>query len=162
MNNFRALIFLLITFISFELLSQKAPKDDVLFTYGKNKVMVYEFERGFLKNNDITKKKPDPVEVDEYLELYKKFKLKVQEAFLLGMDTVPAFISELGGYRRQLAKPFMTDSDVTEQLVKEAYDRLKNEVHASHILIFTKPEDMPADTLKAYNRMVEIRNEVVN
>ncbi len=64
--------------------------------------------------------------MEEYLELYINFKLKVREAEELGMDTVQSFINELEGYRDQLAKPYFVDEKLNEQLLKEAYERKKN------------------------------------
>lgn len=76
----------------------------------------------FLKNN-IQNEVIDKKSLEEYLELYINFKLKVKEAESLKMDTNKAFIQELDGYRKQLAKPYFTDESVTEALLKEAYDR---------------------------------------
>jgi peptidyl-prolyl cis-trans isomerase SurA len=41
------------------------------------------------------------------------------------------------------------------------YERLKEEVKASHILIMVEPDASPADTLKAYTRIVDIRNKIL-
>jgi peptidyl-prolyl cis-trans isomerase SurA len=49
------------------------------------------------------------------------------------LDTAKSFIDELNGYRKQLAQPYLTDKDVNEKLLKETYDRLKEDIHASHI-----------------------------
>ena len=51
------------------------------------------------------------------LTLLLNFKLKVIEAEKLGLDTIPSFIRELAGYRRQLVKPYLTDSNISEQLL---------------------------------------------
>lgn len=134
----------------------KQPKDTTLFTYGNKKVTTAEFYRGFTKNkhkDSVTK----PKEVDEYLELYKKFKLKVQDAYDMGIDTTDEYKSELATYRSQIAKQFLMDTAVNEQLVQEAYQRLKYDVKASHILIFARPDAAPSDTLKAYQKMLRIK-----
>ena len=81
----------------------------------------------------------DRKSVTDYLGLYINYKLKVKEAFELGMDTVKSFIDELSGYRKQLAQPYLTDKEVTDNLIHEAYDRLKYDVRASHILIKFDP-----------------------
>ena len=93
-----------------------------------------EFMRVFNKNKR-DKAKPTKQEIDEYLDLYIKFKLKVKEAYTLKMDTMPSFKTELAGYRTQLAQPYLTDKTVTENLIKEAYQRSQQEVRASHLLI---------------------------
>ena len=101
----------------------------------------------------------DPNDIDEYLDLFIKFKLKVVEAKSLGMDTLPSFIRELDGYRRQLAKSYLNDNEVTNKLLLEAYERLKEEVNVSHILIKLDPTSSPEDTLIAFNKAKMIQNE---
>ncbi len=82
-----------------------------------------EFERIYRKNNNETSLNQQTPE--EYLELFINFKLKVKEAEALGMDTTPKFINELEGYRAQLAKPYLTDDETKEKMMKEAYERSK-------------------------------------
>lgn len=141
------------------LLAGKQPKDTTLFTYGNKTVSTKEFYKGFTKNkhkDSVTR----PGEVDDYLELYKKFKLKVQDAYDQGLDTTENFKTELATYRKQIAKPYLTDKVVNDKLVSEAYERMKYEIKASHILVFARPDASPADTLKAYNKLNDIRKEI--
>lgn len=114
-----------------------------------------EFKKVYLKNNtgEIVAKST----VDEYLELYINFKLKVKEAISLGMDKDPVFKRELRGYRSQLAQPYLSETDLMESLKKEAYYRLQEEIRASHILIKCDPKASPADTLKAYRKIMDLR-----
>lgn len=141
------------------LLAGKPTKDTTLFNYGNKTVTTKEFYKGFSKNKDkgyVSKAS----EVDEYLELYKKFKLKVQDAYDQGLDTTEDFKTELATYRKQIAKPYLTDKVVNEQLVNEAYERMKYEVKASHILIVVRPFASPQDTLIALNKIISIRNKI--
>ena len=118
-------------------LSVQAQKntDPVLFSYGGNDVTKGEFLRMYTKN--INNQKPDYSEkaLREYLTLYSRFKMKVAEAEKMQMDTLPTIKTELGTYKKQLAKTYLTDNEVTDKLVKEAYDRMKKDVHVAHILI---------------------------
>jgi peptidyl-prolyl cis-trans isomerase SurA len=134
--------------------------NDTLFTYGPHAVLVDEFERGFLKNQDLERDKPGPEKVDEYRRLYPRFKLKVQDAYDLRMDTLPEFIRELNGYRRQLARPYLSDREVTESLMAEGYERMRYEVSTSHILILSRTDDLPEDTLRAWNKIQAIATEL--
>ena len=93
--------------------------------------------------------------------MYIKFKLKVKEAEDLGYDTLPKFIKELGGYRGQLALPYLTDKEVTKSLIKEAYERMKQDVRASHILIKVDENASSADTLIAYNKAIKVRKRLL-
>jgi peptidyl-prolyl cis-trans isomerase SurA len=126
---------------------------DVLFTYAKDKVTVEEFERYFLKNINIGNQPVTPAKVREDLDLYLKFKLKIQDARDAGLDTVADYLREVEMYRDQLAKSHLYDKEVTEGLIREAYDRLQYEVAVSHILIAVKPKANPADTLVAWQKI---------
>lgn len=119
-----------------------------------------EFLQIYLKNNP--NPKFDKVALDDYMQLFKKFKLKVAEAEALGYDTIPKLKKELEGYRKQLAQPYLVDSSKNATLVKEAYERMKTEVRASHILVRLDEGAEPADTLNAYNRIMELRKRVLN
>ncbi len=136
--------------------------EPVVFTFGSDTVFRSEFERVYSKNNDVKTKKPTDAEIQEYLDLYVKFKLKVKEAYSLQMDTVDAFIQELGGYRKQLAQPYLVDNLVTDRLIAEAYNRLLEEVNVSHILIMCAKDDLPKDTLIAYKKIADIRNQIIS
>lgn len=139
-------------------LCASAQNDPVLLTVDKQDVRVSEFSTVYKKNN---KDAPiDRADLENYLDLYINFKLKVREAEALGMDTVKKFRDELKGYQKQLAKPYLTDKEVTEALVKEAYDRMKEDVRASHILIKVSPDALPKDTLAAYNKVMDLRKQV--
>ncbi len=78
------------------------------------------------------------------------------------LDTNQAFISELKGYRKQLAQPYMTDVAVTDALIKEAYDRMQFDIHANHILIGCADDALPKDTLEAYNKAIKTRKSILN
>ncbi len=137
-----------------------AQQDPVIMTIDGKPVTKSEFLQIYLKNN------PDPkfdkASLDEYVELFKKFKLKVIEAEALGYDTIPKLARELNGYKKQLAMPYLQDSTKNEELVREAYDRLQNEVRASHILIKADEKTSPEDTLKIYNRLLAMKKRIEN
>lgn len=134
-------------------------KDPVLLTVGGKDVKLSEFNAIFNKNK--TNEKVTPESINEYLDLYIKFKLKVREAEELGYDTLPKFVNELKGYRNQLAQPYLTDKEVTETIIKEAYERMKQDVRASHILISVTEDALPSDTLDAYNKIMKARKRIL-
>ena len=94
------------------------------------------------------------------MELFTKFKLKVAEAEAQGYDTVPKLKRELEGYRKQLALHYLIDSVANQAMVNEAYERLKTEIRASHILIRMGSSASPEDTLKAFNRLLELKDRI--
>jgi peptidyl-prolyl cis-trans isomerase SurA len=132
-------------------------QDPVVMEVGNKKVSKTEFLQIYLKNNPSPKF--DKASIDEYLELFKKFKLKVVEAEALGYDTIPKLKKELEGYRKTLSTPYLVDNQTNESLVKQAYERLKVEIRASHILIKVDENASPADTLNAYNRILALKKK---
>jgi len=137
-----------------------AQKNETVLEIDGKKVSKADFLQIYLKNNNAPKY--DKVSLDEYMELFKKFKLKVAEAEALGYDTIPKLKKELDGYRKQLAQPYLVDSSQNMALVKQAYDRMKTEVRASHILIQVQEGASPEDTLAAYNRIMAIKKRIEN
>ncbi len=133
--------------------------DPVIMTIGGKPVNKSEFESVFRKNN--SKTTSDPKAVKDYAELFSLFKMKVFEAESMGLDTASSFKTELAGYRRQLAQPYLTDKNTNENLITEAYERMKWEVKASHILIRCSDIEFPKDTLECWTRATLIRNAIV-
>ena len=132
----------------------------VVFVYGTDTVFQNEFER-LLYKNKTNKDKLSEKEVREYLELYINFKLKVKEAKAMKLDTNNNFKTELAGYRKQLANPYLTDKKVSETLMQEAYLRMKTEINGGHILLFCNENASPADTIAAYNKLLDLRKRAL-
>ncbi len=136
------------------------PSDDpVLFSVQKNPVHVSEFLYIYSKTN---RNKADfsKASLEEYLDLYTKFKLKVQRAKDMRLDTIQALQKELAGYRKQLADSYLIDKEVTEKLIKEAYERSLKDINISHIMIALKKNPSPKDTLFAYQRVIAIKEKL--
>jgi peptidyl-prolyl cis-trans isomerase SurA len=114
----------------------------------------------YLKNN--SDPKYDKASLDEYMELFKKFKLKVAEAEAEKYDTIPKLKKEFEGYKKQLSLPYLIDSAQNQALVKEAYERTKTEIHAFHILIKLESNASPDDTLAAWNKIMGLKQRIEN
>lgn len=163
MKNFSFLkMFVLASFVMPALFANAQSKLDkqVLMTIGDQDITAKEFCDVYYKNNlksDVIEKKS----VDEYLELFTTFRMKVMEAERMKLDTSAKFQKELAGYRKQLAKPFMSSDDITDELIQEAYQRKLKDIRASHILVRCDKNALPSDTLKAYNKAMEIRKKAL-
>ncbi len=136
--------------------------DQVLFSLRNKPVSADEFIYLYRKNHpgdkpeDYTREK-----VEEYLDLFVRFKLKVEEARHRKMDTASAFLTEFNGYREELRKPYLPDSHMIDSLVRLTYARLQEEIRASHILIRVAQDASPADTLAAYNKIQALRKRII-
>jgi peptidyl-prolyl cis-trans isomerase SurA len=130
--------------------------EDVLMTVGTANVKVSEFKYIYEKNNggsaDYSAKS-----VNEYLDLYTKFKLKVEKAKDLKLDTISALKSELEGYRKQLASSYLIDKEVTDFLLMELYDRMKTDVAFSHIFIPVAENSTNAVREEAKSKINEVK-----
>lgn len=128
--------------------------DPVLMKINGKPVLKSEFEYIYNKNN--SNNSLDKKTLNEYVDLFVNFKLKVEEAKAKGIDTTKSFIDELRGYRSQLTRPYLTDAKIEEAVLQEAYNRMKEEVEVSHILIRIPPNATPADTLAAFKKIQSI------
>jgi len=129
---------------------------ETLMTINDEKISINEFENIFYKNNEdieITKEY-----LDEYIDLFINFKLKVKESKELGYDTLSSFIKELDGYKKQLSKPYLRDNNFNENLFNEALERIQFDINASHILIKIENNDAKS----ALNEALSIRNQIIS
>ena len=156
----KKLIILILCLIGIQL-QVKAQSEEVLFTVGKIRVTPEEFKAVYEKNKGIGNN-IDPKTPDEYLDLYINFKLKIAEALERQLDTSSKFIKEFGGYRTQLAKPYLSDSGSKKRLSKEAYKRMQEEIRASHIMYEMASSALPSDTIKVYTAMMQLRDDILN
>jgi len=134
--------------------------DDVLLKIHDREITKDEFLRIYNKNNNSNT--VDNKSIDEYLDLFINFKLKVIEAEELGYDTLASFLSEFEQYRKQLVKPYLIDKDAEKYLVKQAYERKLYEVDASHILIRVSERASVEDTVRAYEKIMNIRQRILD
>lgn len=160
MNKLNYLLIALFMVVSLSNSNAQTSKFPI-FIYGSDTVFNDEFSRVFNKNRK-ENYTPNKGEIEDYLNLYTKFKLKVKDAYDRQMDTMPQFVQELVGYRRTLASPYLRDKEVTDQLVQEAYERSLTEVNASHILINCAVNASSMDTLKAFHKIMELRKRIQN
>ena len=138
-----------------------AQKDKELFRINNSPVMVSEFKQVYEKNLALIFDE-ESKDIDNYLELFINYKLKVKEAYDIELDTLKNYKRELAGYKKQLIAPYLQDKEYLNKLIKEAYKRTKTEVKASHILIKFPEKGIVVDTLFFYKRINDIRDRVLN
>jgi len=140
------------------LISVKITNAQEIINISGNSITVQEFENTLMKNNhnrEITKEY-----LDEYVELFINYKLKVLQAKEMDLDKEEAFVSELEVYRKQLAKPYLQAKEYKEDLINEAYERMRYDVNASHILFRLNENSTPSDTLLKYNLAKKAKSRI--
>lgn len=122
-----------------------AAQGQVLFTYGKYKVTKDEFVKAFNKNPTTTTDRQ--ASLNEYLDLYTRFKLKVQAAYDEGLQNDELLQSELANFKKQIADNYINEEAKVNDLVQEAFNRSQKDIHLAHVFVEIPG---PADTLTAY------------
>ncbi|MBN2639226.1 MAG: peptidylprolyl isomerase [Bacteroidales bacterium] len=149
---------ILTIFLAWQLNAQSRFDKQTLVNINGDKITVGSFLNAYNKNI----KTDSTTSIREYLNLYIDFRLKVIEAEQLKMDTLGSFKKELARYRKELALPYFENRKIMDSLVKQAWQREQYDIRASHILIRLASNAPPADTLKAWNKIMEIRKEILN
>ena len=144
---------------SFFISNAQITDDDTLLTIANTPVSANEFVRVYNKNLNLVQDDSQK-EIDSYLELFINYKLKLTEAKALRYDKDPVYLKEFQSYKNQLTQSYLTDKNVTDDLIREAYDRTTNEVKAQHILILL--DEVETDTLVAYSKVEAYRERLVN
>ena len=140
------------------ILHPQSDTSQILMTIDNEAITKSDFLKVYNKNIELVLDK-DQRDFDYYLNLFINYKLKLAEAKLLGYDQKESYLKEFNMHKEQLSKAYMTDQKVSEALLREAYERTKNEVYAQHILVRLQPGQ---DTLKAYNKIKALRSRFQN
>jgi len=137
-----------IIFICFVFVANAQDSNEVLFEIDEETLQVGPFIESFQKNSELMASSKEDLE--DYLQLYINFRLKIKSAYDQELDTLQSFQKEFSRYYKQIADSYISNGEVTEAMVKETYDRTKTEVRVSHILLnLSKYEE---DTAKVYKK----------
>lgn len=134
---------------------ENTQNTQLLFKVANEEVSVDEFTRVYLKNLDLISDESQK-DVQDYLNLYIDYKIKLAEAKRLGYNQKESYLRELQSYKNQLTESFIYDSEINDALVKEAYNRSLEEVKAQHILIKLDPTQ--SDTTAVYQKLLEFKS----
>lgn len=142
--------------------------DPVIFEINGKQIHKSEFMRDFLRSvgkdstaapTACTYEKRQAL--TEYVDLFVNFRTKLEDAYAQGYDTMPTLLSELKGYRTEIASPYLIDSATLERILVEAYERNHYVLHASHILVKLKANPTVADTVAAYKKAMSYYERAV-
>lgn len=133
--------------------------DPILMKINGNKITKSDFEYAYKKANN---EASEDQSVDQFLESFINYKLKVEEAKSLEMNKDEIFLKEYSRYLEQSQSPYITDSISPEIVARKIYDRLGQNVQMSQLFVAFPTEDiLPKDTLKTYNKIVSIRESAI-
>ena len=134
-------------------------QEETLMTINGNPVSAEEFMYIYEKNNQAGA--IDPKTMDEYLDMFINFKLKVAEAESQGIDTTEAFKKELKGYRAQATPKYLQDEAAIDSLVEMSWRHLSKDRRAAHITIQCPQSADSATTAEALAKINQARDRIV-
>lgn len=149
---FRIIILISLAFIASISYAQE------LMIIGQEKVSVDEFLRIYQKNNQSTTSYSEK-DVQEYVELFTLFKMKLQEAKRMRLDTLPMLKEDYQKYTDQLVQNHFVDKNYIDNIWKAQYEHMKYDVKVAHIMVKCAPNANPSDTLIAYNKLNYLRQQ---
>ncbi|MGN6801804.1 MAG: hypothetical protein ACTHJN_07865 [Ginsengibacter sp.] len=126
-----------------------------LFTYGNHKVSTAEFLNAYNKNKTSTTK--DSAALQDYLNLYINFKLKVQAAKDLHLDTLPSMKADLQNFRSQIQNTYLKDQDEVNRLVDQAFRRSQKDIRTVYYFL---PSSDTKDSVKDLSLMKKFSEEL--
>ena len=133
-------------------------QSETLMTINGKPVSAEEFLYIYEKNNQAGAM--DPKSMDEYLEMFINFKLKVAEAESQGIDTTAAFKKELKGYRAQATPKYLQDDQAIDSLVRLSWRHMSKDRRAAHIAIQCPASASAGATDSALAKIKEARERV--
>lgn len=157
----KKVLFLTVSLVLLSWTFSHAQNDDpVLMMVGSETVTKSDFVKAYQKNSMLSE--ATEADLREYLRLYTDYRMKVQEAKAMKLDTAKVFQREWESYKNQYAQQYLIDTEVSDQLLEETIDRARYHVRASHLLILLPEDASPKDTLAAYHKIMKIRDEILN
>lgn len=124
----------------------KGASDPVLMTVGGKPVTLSEFEYLYHKNNV---QQSTPQDIEEYLKLFISYRQKVAAAEDLGLDQTESFQKEFKTYSNDLSAPYLVDKAVEDSILQAQYERMKEDVDVSHIMVFFQAPGKSLEQKKA-------------
>lgn len=148
-----------LSILSIAIVGMAFSQNEILMKVGGESIGKDAFVRAYQKNNELNK--ATERDLRDYLDLYVNYRLKVQDAKTMMLDTSKAFQRELASYKNQSAQQYLVDTEVSDRLLDEAFERAKLQQRVSHILVNCKDGAAPKDTLAAYHKIMDIREKIL-
>ena len=143
--------------------AQEGKENPVLLAVGDDSVTLSDFLKSYAQNLPQDKQGVlNREDLEDYLQMYIDFRLKVKAAEDAGADTMRLLQSELQEYRMQLARPYLMDTAMMQELIDEACSDMHAVANFRQIVVPLDRYARPADTLAAYNKCMEIRKQLLD
>lgn len=157
-KKIRTLYLLIVCFFTLIRVST-AQTDPIVIKIGNRSISSSEFlstYKRLVQSDSVTKEN-----TQAFIQNYINYQLEVHEAEQLGRNNTPAFKDEIATYRKELASPYLADKALLERLIRETYERMREEVHVAHIFMPVTRNATPADTASLFNELYNLRIRIM-
>lgn len=140
-----------------------SAQDSILAEINGKAITIEEFEENYIKSiGDRSAASRDSLEAyEDYLTRYVNFRAKLLEAHAAGYFEDEDLLAEINGYRTSFARPYLTNNEILEPMVRDLYEKRKEFIHASHIMTtFPRNNPSPADTLRAWEKILALQDSI--
>lgn len=147
---FRNISFLIITLTVLVNYCLVAQSDMIVGEFGKHKIQLDEFENAYSKNigGRVEAEKQTLQDYKNFMDLYMKFKMKLRDAEVRAYPKDPNLLDELNEYQKQVGVSYIMEKEITEPGIRKLYDRRKEEIRVSHIMI--RPDTSGEDAAEQF------------
>jgi len=139
-----------------------SPKQSELIVaeYGDYEITMSEFEKAYTKNlGSYEKAKKDSIEnLKKFLDLYVNYKMKLRDADIRKLNTNPAILKELNDYEKTIGASYIIEKELFDKGLHDLYEKRKEELRLSHLLIRTDTLTDEEAKKKAYEIVERIKN----
>lgn len=98
----------------------------------------------------------------DFLPSFLLYEAKIKEAQNNGVYQDSALLAEYQDFGTRAAYAYWIENDLKEAILNEYMKRSEEELLVSYMLIRLNNSAKPADTLRAYNKLIEARNQIIN
>src|ERR1700722_11464139 len=149
-----------VVLISLLLFFSKSFFGQTLVRYGNHIITREEFLTAFRKNN--SRVKATEKAYRDYLNLYIRYRLKVQAAFDMKLDTLPGQTTELQNFKSQIVDQYTNDESSLNEMAKEAFQRSQYDLRLSYIIVAAPKNASPSDTTRAWKKIQNAYQDLKN
>ena len=146
--------FVIIIGLNFCFAYAQKNEDPIVMTVGDIEVPLSEF-LFIAQKDDSGVNLLDKKSRDNYIELFKNFKLKVVDALSLRIQESIYFQNELKTYQTQLAESYLSDNKGEREAMRKVYEQSKELFSLSHIMFRLPEQSLAKDTLEVFNKANE-------
>ena len=137
--------------------ADSGEESPVVAIFGEHVLSLDDLRREYARNSSVAVEG----DAEDFLNRYVDFRLKVMEAEAIGYHRDEGVLEEIELYRTAFARPYLVDREVLAPILLDFYEKQKQEVHASHIFAFLRPEMSLEDSMEVYDRMQALRDSVL-